>query len=327
MKLAVENPNFSIIVPTGCNAKCEFCFWSKPEGCLQGVEYLRRLNDVLQELPKEFTQCSITGGEPTTSPILREILVLVRMRFEKVVMSSNGYNIEPWVFDYIDHLNISRHDYNDENNNQVFQTDTVPTGKQLRSICATANTKGVDVTLNTVLSTNFNDKAFIYEMIEFSKSVWANAICFRKEHSDIEPMPVEEDLNWKITYEHSCGVCTVKDRFIRGFKTTWRYSVLEPSKALNGVYELVFHGDGKLTSDWEAEDEVTIMYVQDHYHIEARDLKARLFGTEVEDTDAHETAEDDMFEDWEEEDEVEQEEYVPSMRVMGCGGGMPQGCG
>ena len=249
---AVDNPNFSIIVPAGCNAKCEFCFWKQPKDSLAGIYYLKRLDRVLKELPSQFTQCSITGGEPTTCGLLREILTLVRLRFDKVVMSSNGYNIQNWMFDYIDHLNISRHDYVDANNERIFATDTVPDTNQLTRICELANLNGVDVTINTVLAPDFDDVNFIDAMVQFTKVVNANAICFRKEHSDIEPMPVEDKIRSKVTFEHSCGVCKVKERLIQGVKTTWRYSVLEPSQELGAIYELVFHANGKLTLDWEA---------------------------------------------------------------------------
>lgn len=249
---AVDNPNFSIIVPAGCNAKCEFCFWKQPNDAITGVKYLKRLNQVLQELPSQFTQCSITGGEPTACGLLREILTLVRLRFDKVVMSSNGYSIQNWMFDYIDHLNISRHDYQDGHNERIFGTDTVPNMHKLADICERANEHGVDVTLNTVLAPDFDEYNFIDKMVDFTKVVGANAICFRKEHSDIEPMPVEDYIHNKVTYEHGCGVCLIKERLMKGVKTTWRYSVLEPSQELGAIYELVFHANGKLTLDWEA---------------------------------------------------------------------------
>lgn len=251
MNLAVSNPNFSIVVPTGCNAKCNFCFWTKSEKCLPKREYLRRLQTVLQDLPCDFTQCSITGGEPTTCDFLRDILVLVRLRFDKVVLSTNGFKVEPWVFDYIDHLNISRHHHDDLKNEQIFGTSTVPNWLGIQDICNRANNVGVDVTINTVVHEDFHKKSFLHNMLDFVRSVEANAICFRKEHGNLDPLPIEKELP-KIVYEHGCGVCLVKERYIRGIKTTWRYSVLEPSQDLGAVYELVMQPDGVVTRDWEA---------------------------------------------------------------------------
>ena len=63
MNLAVYNPNFSIVVPSGCNAACKFCFWEQSRS-LSKEEFLQRLEEVLLELPEDFEQCSITGGVP-----------------------------------------------------------------------------------------------------------------------------------------------------------------------------------------------------------------------------------------------------------------------
>jgi len=71
LNLINEEPNFSIIVPTGCNAHCDFCFWNRGHSEVDPVEYLNQLCETLDALPDDFEQCSITGGEPTMLPWLR----------------------------------------------------------------------------------------------------------------------------------------------------------------------------------------------------------------------------------------------------------------
>lgn len=261
MNLAVNNPNFSIIVPSGCNAQCDFCFWKEDLGSVHGLEYLRKLNETLQALPAEFNQCSITGGEPTMSNMLREILMLVRLRFDKVVLTSNAYQLDPWMFQYIDHLNISRHHFEDGENEEIFRTNTVPPSDVILSICDSANEMGVDVTINTVLSERFDNRDFIHDMVQFTKDVNANALCFRKEHGNLKDLPVEHNLTNKVVFEHSCGVCLLKERLIGGIKTTWRYVVKDPSDMLDGVYELIFQQDCKITSDWAGNEEIHILEI------------------------------------------------------------------
>jgi len=256
MKLAVSNPNFSIIVPSACNAKCSFCFWEVKEKMPSRTDYLKKLKDTLDQLPSEFQQCSITGGEPTMCEYLSDILTLVRKRFGKVVLSSNGYDIKAEHLSKIDHLNVSRHHYIQADNIKVFGTKSVANDLELTCTCSAAEAYGVDVTLNCVLPAKFDDAQFIYQYLKFSKLIGAHGVCFRKEHSDLSPLPVETFFTQKAFNQTSCPVCSSHSKFIDGVKTTWRYSVREPSVALKGVYELVMQQDGRVTSDWAGNTEI-----------------------------------------------------------------------
>ena len=80
MKLAVDNPNLSVILPVGCNARCEFCYWEPGVGLTP-----EKFKFVSDTLPKDtFEQCSITGGEPTLLPNLIDYLKIAKDRFKKV---------------------------------------------------------------------------------------------------------------------------------------------------------------------------------------------------------------------------------------------------
>jgi organic radical activating enzyme len=260
MKLAVNNPNFSIITPTGCNASCDFCFWEKPDECNK-VQYISKLVSLFNNKPEVFKQCSITGGEPTTLPWLGELLEFVRPKFEKVVMTSNGYDIKDEHLKFIDHLNISRHKVTDVGNSDVFKSDTVPNRSELTKICHNASIHGVDVTLNCVLEPDFCDTVFILDYIQFAKDVGANAVCFRKIHSDLEELPVAKEFAQKRIDEGGCPACLSYSQYIGGIRVTWRYGVNEPNDVMDGVYELVFHPSGQLSSRWDKGDEITFKRV------------------------------------------------------------------
>ena len=212
--------------------------------------YLAQLSEYMFQLPSEFQQCSITGGEPTTLSWLPEILDTIRWRFKKIVLSTNGFNMTEEIIRKVDHINISRHHYGDTENFEKFGTNTVPNHNQLRSIAAMAEVHAKDVTLNCVLPTNFDDEEFINRYITFAKVSNVNAVCFRKEHSDLHLIPVEAKLTSKILEDGRCPACRKRVRTIRGMTTTWRYSVKEPSDVLTGVYELIMQPNGDLTSDW-----------------------------------------------------------------------------
>jgi molybdenum cofactor biosynthesis enzyme MoaA len=254
-KLSVCNPNFSIVVPSACNANCSFCFWNREVIEVNKKRYLENLWDVINNLPDDFTQCSITGGEPTMLPWLRGILLMVRGRFDKVVLSTNGWKLKTHMYiatdNLIDHLNISRHDIGLKANCQAFNSARVIPDEELREVSEAFQRNGIDTTLNCVLPSTCNDLKFIRDYIKYAKSLSANAVAFRKDHSDLEFMGVENSpFMSKIIDSHSCPVCRNDVRLIDGMTTTWKYSVKEPSVDLGGIYELIYHQDSRLTADW-----------------------------------------------------------------------------
>ena len=84
MDIVVDNPNFSVVVPSGCDASCDFCFWEEKES-LSKSKFLDRLQEVVDLLPYQFYQVSVTGGEPTLCRWVKDILTILRDRFETMI--------------------------------------------------------------------------------------------------------------------------------------------------------------------------------------------------------------------------------------------------
>ena len=152
MKLSVVNPNLSVILPVGCNAKCDFCYWSPDFGLTTD-----RFEFISKTLPEAFNQVSITGGEPTLHPLLIDYLNIARNRFDKIVLNTNGYKLTPKIANMVNHVNISRHHFSDEENNKIFNTIDIPTALDIKLLLKLTN----NITLNCVLPDNFNNKEFI----------------------------------------------------------------------------------------------------------------------------------------------------------------------
>lgn len=262
MNLIVDNPNFSIVVPSPCNASCNFCFWNRDYIEVDPKDYMIKLVKTLDNLPGEFTQCSITGGEPTTLPWLRGILTLARERFSKVVFTTNGHNLVNHTYmaehGLIDHLNISRHAIGKEDNIKIFKDSRIPHDDEIEVMSTFFQYHGIDVSLNCVVSKDFRDVEFVYKYIQYAKDMNINSVAFRKDHSDLFDMGVEPFLG-KIVDTAGCPACKVDARYIDGMLTYWKYSVEEPSNELGGVYELVYHPNGVVTSDWKGEHVVNII--------------------------------------------------------------------
>ena len=257
MNLINDFPNFSIVAPTGCNARCDFCFWNEEHTEVDPREYISNLWKVLDNLPGDFTQCSITGGEPTMLPWLHPVMKLVRERFAKVVFTTNGYNLVDHLYlaeeGLIDHLNISRHAIGYEANCERFNTDEVLEDGMVQTYASLFQFYGIDTSLNCVLPTDFNDLQFINKFVQYAKKLNCNSVAFRKDMSDLTDMGVEQRLG-NIISTSGCPACKEDVRLINGMTTFCKYSVAEPSKDLGGIYELVYHPNSVLTSDWAGQD-------------------------------------------------------------------------
>lgn len=247
----IFNPNLSIVVPGGCNAKCDFCFWTKTKTC---DKYLEKVQNILSNLPSQFYQLSLTGGEPTLSPYLESIVNLIdRSVFKHTVLTTNGAKLLENVNilkGKIDHINISRHHYTDEINNKIFNSDMLTT-EQLKNVVNELNKVGIDVTFSAVLNDNLSTKEDIEKYLQFAKENGASQVFFRKPHGTLDPTNVEKEFENLESKEYSCPVCRTKNQIINELKVSWKASLEEPSKELGTIYELILNEKAELTKDWE----------------------------------------------------------------------------
>jgi len=261
----IQNPNLSIVMPGGCNGKCDFCFWKKSKPC---DNYLEKLNDIMYSLPSQFYQLSITGGEPTLSPYLENVLNLIdRNIFTHTVLTSNGSKLLESISmleGKIDHVNISRHHFEDSINDSIFKAKML-TKEELKNVSDELNKIGIDVTFSAVLSENLNTKSDIEKYIQFAKECGASQVFFRKQHGTLDPTEVEKTYEGYKSSEYSCPVCRTKVQKINGINVAWKASLEEPSKELGTIYELVVNENAEVTKDWEGKLKVDYNNINESY--------------------------------------------------------------
>lgn len=255
MKLLTNSPNFTLIVPGPCNARCSFCYWQQEEASPQ---WLQRAARAISSLPPEFKTVSISGGEPTLNPLFtafshRSVLALIGLReWERVVLNTNGAYLEQHMdrlSGIVDHINISRHSPNDIENDRVFGV-RMPTSTELKALCRQADHLGIDVTLNCIVPGPVRPDDARY-FIEYAKTVGASAVCFRKIAGDLDPSAHELAFDaWATVSESSCPVCRSVTKRIRGMRVTFKSSAIDPSREGEGIYEAVLHPSGLLSPDW-----------------------------------------------------------------------------
>ena len=246
----ILNPNLSIVLPGACQCNCSFCFYKERKGNFN----LDRLKNILNTLPEQFQQISITGGEPTFSLYLKPVLDIIdKTKFKKVVLTTNGLNLGaaiPLLEDKVDFVNISRHACPEDANELIFKRE-MPTRQELKDYCQKLNMLGIEVTLSCVLTDIFSKNYDILQYIDCAKFVGASQVFFRKQHGDIGPHKLEKLFSEYKGIESKCPVCRSYTQYISGMKTVWKCSVAEPSEELSQIYELIYHEDGLLSSDWQ----------------------------------------------------------------------------
>lgn len=141
-KKVYKNLNFSIFVDDYCNADCKFCvaqlryhhrneLYAKGHIC-DHDEYLNRLEEVLKVVRPLNPSVSLTGGEPTLSPILTDILKLIdKYNFRKRTITTNGSGLlkiqdNDTILNNLikynwNHLNISRVHWDDKINREIMK--------------------------------------------------------------------------------------------------------------------------------------------------------------------------------------------------------------
>ena len=266
--------NFTIVLPGPCNANCGFCFWKQSQDEMPLSDYGMELFNKLVHLPESFYMISISGGEPTLSPYLSEALAVIKQlkhRFPKVVLTTNGArlnNIDINLFDgVVDYVNISRHRVNEYENSRIFGIANATNTSQIKSAISKLERIGIPTRLNCVVPSDvieqWQDFIDVVEMVEYTKNVGASSIAFRVDHRNgMQKHELHQfmDTQFRMVREGGCPVCKSFVYRMNGIEVIWKYSVVEPSletiERENGIFELIFQPNGKMTADWDGKLEV-----------------------------------------------------------------------
>lgn len=162
-KFLVVRPKLRLYIKLtdNCNANCLFCF-NKTSSDYGKID-LKKLKYVINYLYSldRLQGISITGGEPLTDKkVLFQILDIIYNidRNIEVQISTNGYDILK-LLDYpdiniLESIHISRHHYDEEVNKRIFNSNNVPTSKEIYLFQDKLEDKKI-VNMNTVVMKNY----------------------------------------------------------------------------------------------------------------------------------------------------------------------------
>jgi len=269
----IANPNFSIVLPGACQARCGFCYWKRSDNELRLKAWASELNRVLGALPPQFKTLSLTGGETVLSPYLKRALSVIELhkeRFDRVVLTTNGGSPKNFdklrdLFDgVVDHINLSRHALNELENRAAFGDCKTINWEETETFCTKMAEVGIDVTISAVLGIWWGemilgewvgaDKAYTRAFLAKCKSVGAGAVFLRKLHGTLDTHPLQDNFSEEATVEHGCPTCKDFVMTIDGVRVHWKYSTLEPSDDLGLVYEVILQPDGRMTTGWTTDE-------------------------------------------------------------------------
>ena len=200
-----KNFNFSIFVDDYCNADCKFCVaqlrYQHKNALYQKAhiedrdKYLARLEEVLKMVRPLNPSVSLTGGEPTLSPIFIDILRLVdKYDFRKRTITTNGSAllktvendtiVNHLIQNGFNHLNISRASYDDKLNREIMRYNVEKeycTDEMLREILSITNKSAMSHRLSCILlKESVNSVEEMKKYLDFYSTLGANNFIFRE---------------------------------------------------------------------------------------------------------------------------------------------------
>lgn len=205
-KKVYRNFNFSIFLDDYCNADCKFCvaqlryshrqaMYIKPH-IEDEIEYFRRLDRVLELIRPLNPSVSITGGEPSLSPKLSQVIRMIDdYGFRKRTITTNGtgllskVNGNERVIDQLirynwNHLNISRASESDELNLKIMRyhkDEEYCNNRMLKQIIDITNDSPLNHRLSCLLlKESVNSVERIKEYLEFYRQMGVNNVIFRE---------------------------------------------------------------------------------------------------------------------------------------------------
>ena len=123
--------NLYVDVTSACNAACPFCI-APTIGRKNDTGFLEGLVWALDFTQNHYGSVQVTGGEPTLSTRLRDVIREVSRRmFHRVVLNTNGTGIKTpsLVIDLemmgFTHVNLSRHHYTESRNQEIMRFNRV----------------------------------------------------------------------------------------------------------------------------------------------------------------------------------------------------------
>lgn len=259
-----------LVIPSGCNAQCQFCYMKSYEKmCYDKELFLNNFLDSLTEVivgidGRQPISLDITGNEPTfDKQLLKTVLIKLRSypllnKICRVTLTSNGMNLEeliPYMKGVVNYVNISVHDFRIEKRKEIFGIEKVLSYEDYRRIVLELLNNGIDSSAICVLYKDVYDFNYFRDtFISWCKEIGFQSIRFRNDvfwkesKFDTYMAQAIKDFN-VIQEEHTndSNWCRLSDD--EGFFIFFLNGVVDTSIVSKGI-EYVINDDGKCYVDF-----------------------------------------------------------------------------
>ncbi len=286
-----SNAQMSLYVTKKCNANCKFCINKYEERYRNALEldddnYFKSLNNVLDCLKSVNPKITITGGEPTKSNRLVNILRLLKEKgFKLRTFSTNatglldrfeGKTILSHMIsnNAINNINISRMSIDDEINKKLMNVNQ--SNELIKSVFTFGKVNNMDMRLSCYLQKDgVNDLDSILEYNDFYERIGVETIIFRElvslknashEYNDsiIKIDKIFEDIKNDPRFKYiktengmyyKVNIYRYKDKLVKCYQEK---SGLGNKPSDDIIREFVFYPDGNLDSGWNKKNGIIL---------------------------------------------------------------------
>lgn len=263
-----------LVVPTGCNAKCSFCYNKDKKFCERDKEeFLTHFIDSFLELynkidGKNPISLDITGGEPTLDI---DLFCKIMERLQendipskvcRITLTTNGKHLlecAPFMAGIVNYVNISVHDFHLERRREIFGLDySIPTSIDYAKMIEALNIFGITVSASAVIHKRIpNFRRWRDDFIVWAKSLGFIAIRFRcdvfwneAEWFDCYITQAITDPKFQVlVHEETPDSYWCRLRMEDKFRVFFLHGVLDTSLKTKGI-EYVIDTNGKCYCDY-----------------------------------------------------------------------------
>ena len=268
-----------LVIPSGCNAKCTFCY-NKENASLcynKKKEFLDNFIDSLEDLilridGKQPISLDITGNEPTFDiGLFKSVMDKLRRFYLKdkicrITLTSNGYNLEkviPYMRGVVKYVNVSVHSYDAKERKDIFGIDDILRLPDYRRIVSKLLDIGIDASAVCVLHKDipkFN--AFLYNFVTWCKYAGFQSLRIRNDvfwkdskFDEYFDMVINNKRYYVIQKENTNDStwCRVSDN--EGFFIFMLKGVFETGEVSKGI-EYVIADDGLCYTDFHKKEKI-----------------------------------------------------------------------
>ncbi len=261
-----------LVIPSGCNARCVFCYMNDYKHNMQYDHQIFLDNFITSILyiiesigDKSPISLDITGNEPTFDVgLLKEVLTILKRanihdKVSRVTITTNGYHLKeviPYFKGVIDYVNISVHDFRITHRQNIMGY-SIP-DNEYKMIVSLLKTIGINTSAVSVIYESIDDFAQWRDMfIEWCIRIGFIGLRFRcdtfwNDKSLFENYMYEsmsEDQFKVITYENTPDSHWCRLRRFDGFRVFFLEGVIDTSSRTKGI-EYVVADDGLLYCDF-----------------------------------------------------------------------------